>query len=294
MDNTNPFLDKIKKHLDGNISQIELSHLNKDLEAVIDRLEKDEYKKSGFTGNKFNVPDRTREFYIYLQFYCEIGQNWAKILRTINVNKYKEVVDLCPGYTPKIELALFYSGFKGKVIAIDKDIDSPKRLVKFMELFNPPFKIIPTKLDLFDNFKSKHKLIIGNHVIDDLVVDLFCKKWGISQTEIYEKEGAIINLWNKILTDKNKNLSESLEKIANIFERITSKNSLILLSQYKSYMERLLNLDEAARFSRTLFNMIIKELCKKGFKNEQKLIEKSFKKYKGHFGTNDCCILRKL
>jgi hypothetical protein len=294
MSNTNEFLNKIQKHLNGNISQIELSHLNKDLETVLDRLEKDEYKKSGFNVNKFNVPDRTREFYIYLQFYCEIGQNWTPLLKAIDINKYKEVVDLCPGYTPKIELALFYSGYKGKVIAIDKDIDSPKRLVKFMELFNPPFKTIPEKIDLFDHFKSKYKVIIGNHIIDDLVVDLYCKKWGISKTEIYEKEGAITNLWAKILKDKDKNLAECLTKLVDIFERITAKNGIILMSQYKSYMEKLLNLDEAARFSRTLFKMIIKELCKIGFVNEQNLVQKALKNYKGHFGINDCCILRKL
>lgn len=273
-------------------SGIELKRLEEDLQLVFDRLDKDEYKKGGFSKNKFNIPDRTKEYYVYLEFYCYLAKTWAKVLKEIGIDKYKTVVDLCPGYTPKIELALFYLNYSGRVLVLDKEMDSMKELVKFMNLFNPKYSITSKKIDVFKE-KQKYEFIVANHIVDDLVIDHFCHKWSIKPGDVYEVEGMLKKIWEKILKDTDKNTSEILPKITNLFKNISKKGSTIVISQYQSYIERLLDINSVTKFNKNLLGKLIYELKKAGFLNERKLVKKALDKYKGHFKSNECFVLRR-
>lgn len=291
----NEFLNKIAEFLSGRkISLIEEKRLNKDLDAVFERLSKREYQRAGFSNNKFDIQDRTREFFTYLDFYCFMGKTWARVLKKININRYKQVVDLCPGYTPKVELALFYLGYKGEIMLLDQENSSTKQVEKFMQLFNPKYKIKRKKINLFGDLKDKYQIIIGNHIIDDLVIDYFCKKTKIKPSEVYEKEGKLVEVWKRIFADK-KNITKNLvPKISKIFEKLMAKNGLILIAQYQSYIERMLDLKGVNSFNKNLLKEIAKTLCSKNFTDETGTVKESLRGYKGHFSANEIYVLKKV
>jgi hypothetical protein len=54
------------------LSQIEKKRLNNDLNVIFDRIKKREYIMTDFSSdNRFNIPDRTKEFFNYLDSYCD-------------------------------------------------------------------------------------------------------------------------------------------------------------------------------------------------------------------------------
>ncbi|EKD93366.1 MAG: hypothetical protein ACD_28C00162G0004 [uncultured bacterium] len=276
------------------LTQLEQKRLTKDIEAVVSRMKKKEYQKGGFTTNVFDVPDRTREFYIYLEFYCHLGKTWASLLREIDMSHCKEVVDLCPGYAPKIELGLFYAGYTGKVILLDEDTHAMTELIKFLDLFKPEFQLQKKKINLFGRLRKSYPLVLGNHIIDDLVIYFFAQKFGLTLTELYEKEGTFSNLWQKILSQPKAHLDEIFPGVLNIFHTIVAERGWLILSHYKSYMERLLDLNAATQFNRRLFKKLIKALCQQGFILHKEIPLRASQKYKGHFGPNQCAVLQRL
>ncbi|MCX6733448.1 MAG: hypothetical protein NTX63_01405 [Candidatus Peregrinibacteria bacterium] len=276
------------------LTNVEKKRLEKDLQAVSERLQKKEYQKGGFSMNKFDVPDRTREFYVYLQFYCLIGKTWAAVLNELHIEKYKEIVDLCPGYTPKIELALFYLKYKGKLTILDKDRNAMNELEKFLALFEPQYTINKKTVDMFRSRAKKYKMVLANHIVDDLVIDYFSSKWSISSHDLYEKEGQFQALWQRVLEHEQDHYVEILPQIVRALEGYVETKGWICITHYKSYMEKLLDLENATRFTRKLLKGVIAELIKKGFKNHEEIPAKAFKKFRGHFGPRDCFVLQKL
>jgi hypothetical protein len=287
------FIEKINAFLSQNkLTKIEEKRLLNNLDVIYDRLRKGEYKKTSFSKNKFDVPNRAKEIYTDLQFYSLLGKTWAQLLEPLEINKFTKIVDLCPGYTPKIELALFYLGYKGEVIVLDNDVESVTELKKFMALFNPQFAITERIVNLFNPSKEKYQLVLANHVIDDLVLSHFSQKKGVSLKNIYEKEGALIDLWKYILSNKESHLNEIIPRIASVFDQLIEKNGLLCMSHYKSYMEKILDMDDAAGFNREVFKQVAQELSLRGFVQEGNVVE-NLKKYKGHFTPRDCAVLRK-
>lgn len=286
-------LRKILSLTKKNFTKVEEKRLNNDLETLIERIEKKEYTRGGFSKNKFDVPDRTKEFYVYTNFYCDIGKNWAQILKHYDVNNYSEIVDLCPGYTPKIELALFYLGYKNKLTVIDKKVSFLSDLEKFTRLFNPLFKIEKKGIDLFGKFKSNYRFIIANHIIDDLAMDHFATKFGIKIEDIYRDENIVKEFWRKIIANKKQNIPEIADKIAKMLMKIVAPGGYLFLSQYKSYMEKLLNMNEVPFFNKKVLKVVVEKLSQNGFVNDRATIEKALKNYHGHFGAADCYVLKR-
>lgn len=276
------------------LTNIEKKRLASDLDVIYERLLKKEYTRTGFSNNKFDVPDRTHEFYVNLNFYCQLGKDWAQLLKQININNYSEILDLCPGFMPKVELGLFYLEYKGTLIGIDKNQQSLIMLDKFMQLFNPKYKFIKKKWDLYKNFKNKYPVVMANHMIDDLVIDYFATKFNLDIKDIYKNESSLVKFWNLVLENKTQNIEEVANKIAPIFDRLVEANGYLILTQYKSYFDKILNMNKAFYFNRILFRKIIKSLESKNYTNEKLLVENAFDNYKGILTKLDCCILRKL
>ncbi len=291
--NTSPleFLENVLQS--RKYSELEKKRVLKDLEVFCTRLKKGEYKKTDFAGNKFNIPERTQEFLIYLELYCYNAQTWAKILKPLKIHRYKRIVDLCPGWTPKIELALFYLSYTGEVLILDKEADSSERVIKFMELFHPQYTIQKKEQDLFEPIKESYEVVIANHIVDDLVLHYFAKKMDIKPKDIYEKEGIFEDLWKKILRKKENHMQEILPILIEIFSKIVCKGGIVLLSQYKSYIENLLDLDEAVEFTVVLLRKVTTKLCEEGFEHLDDITKKALKGFKGHFEAEQCFVLKK-
>ena len=86
--------------------------------------------------------------------------------------------------------------------------------------------------------------MLGNHIIDDLVIDLIAKKENVTWKQLYEDEKLFERFWGKILNDKQNITKEILELMTNIFLEIVNREGYLCLSNYRSYMERLLDLKD--------------------------------------------------
>ena len=290
-------MKSIIKRLQSQLSKKTLSldaqkRISKDLDAIYARLLKNEYETSGIVENAFDVPDKSKQFHTHLKTYARIGRSWIKVLRCLPINNYPEIVDICPGYAPKVELGLLYSHYKGRVIVLDVDASATKTLTKFMELFDHEFSIQSLVRDLFSRDKRQFNFVIGNHVVDDLILNYFAVKEGVSMSDLYEKEGEFVKMWGKILENEKDNSEEISKKLTEVFDSLIQHNGYLCLSQYKSYMEKMLDLHRSYLFSKKVFGRLIAALCHKGF--DRVSLPKESTSGRSHFSNNEVVILRKL
>ncbi|KKP36952.1 MAG: hypothetical protein UR28_C0035G0003 [Candidatus Peregrinibacteria bacterium GW2011_GWF2_33_10] len=271
------------------LSEIAKKRLKRDLETIRERIQKNEYESSGIVFNTFDVPDKTQQFLSHLKTYSEIGNTWALILNSLPVHEYKNVLDLCPGFTPKIELALFYIKFKGEVTILDNEQESINRVTDFSKLIRPEFKITSYRHNLFTTSKKKFPFIIGNHIIDDLILFYFMGKNHLRLKDLYEKEHILIKTWERIYKNKKQNLQEISDKLTQIFINLVSNDGYLCLSQYRSYLEKMLNLDQAFLFTKKVCSKIENNLLKNGFTK----IPINDMGHNCYFNSTDVIVLKK-
>jgi hypothetical protein len=277
------------------IDSIEHKRVTKDLESILTRLNKKDYDKGGITNSVFDVPDRTQQFYINLEFYCNVGKTWARLLNTIDLNAHTRIADLCSGHAPKIELALFYKNYTGTVVTLDKNADSQAQLSRLIALFNPQFTLEHETLNILEDSPQKSfSLGLGNHIIDDLVMDYFGKKWSISWSQIYEQEGALKKLWTRILESANTHHDEVTPHLAQALNQIIENQGLLILAQYESYIERLLELKQVNPFNQRVLQTIKTTLIREyHFQDRHNLIQDNFNNPGNTFTEKDCVILQR-
>jgi hypothetical protein len=265
----------------------------RDLAIIQQKIEKGEYLKGFVPANKFDVPTRTEGLFREMEFLLQLGHDWDRLLGVLHLERFDKIVDLCPGYTPKIELGLYFGEYKGKISILDIDKRSIDSLERFMKLFSPKFKIVKVVKNLFGRKLPKYKVVLGNHIIDDLVVYYFCSKENVSLKDFYAKEEIAEKVWRKILLNKGENANEVSTKISEIIDHITQKTGYVCLTQYKSYSEKLFGMSGAYNFNKKVFMKIFDILIDKGYSSKQELLSKAFIGYKGHFDKKDCLLLQK-
>jgi len=277
------------------LSQIEKKRLNHDLQVIYDRIRKREYIMTDFSqDNRFNIPDRTKEFFNYLDSYCDTWKTLSKIFNKLNVKNYDNVVDLCSGWAPKVTLWFFYSDYSKNLILLDKDKKSVWKLINFMKLFKPQFKLKKQNFDVFWNFDFKSLFIVWNHIIDDLIVSYYWKKFNYNISDLYISEKNLLKCWNNILNSWESFKIDISVILFNIFDKLLWENWIIILSQYQSMIEYLLDLENVTKYNKEVLYKI-KELFLNTWKYED-LSDISFqvlKSKKDAFSALECIILKK-
>lgn len=275
-------------------TRLELERAARDLTTVEERLRRREYKKSSFSSNRYNVPERARDFFVELEFHSSLGRTWAAILKAVGVSRFRVVADICPGFAPKVELALYYLDYRGQVVVVDQNRAALNQLKKFLDLFNYDFKFKAQQEDFLHSCpKVTYPLVTANHIVDDLVINHYCRKENIAAADVYTKEECFKETWQAILSERKTFHQESLMLIADAFDARVRKGGWLLLSQYKSYIERILDLDQMCRFTRKHWRAVAAELVARGYRDRSKLAERALKGKSGHFGGRDCLVLKK-
>lgn len=290
--NINPNLKQLSKTINNHkFTSLEKKRVQHDIKTIIERIQKDEYKKTGFSKNKFNVVDRNKELLIDLLFYKSLAKTWGKLLQTFPLSKKYTIVDLCPGSAPKIEMALYYLQFNGTITAFDISKGSLKDLHDFVSLFAPRYSFSTKKGDIFNiNNVIKSQLIVANHILDDLTLYYFAQQQKISLNTLYESEESVKKMWNNILKNGIKNRNQMVTLFSDIFSCIISRDSYICLVQYPSYTEKILDMPRVSQFNTLLFKDVINKMLKNGFKNIPITVHFDSG---DHFKKEHCVILQK-
>lgn len=273
------------------VSDLEDERLARDLEKIRQRFLYREYATTDFTWNAFNIAERTQEFFGHVETFSQQAQTWARIFDVIKINEYSNVIDLCPGWSPKIPLGLYYSGFKGKITIMDRSAENVGELQKFMKLFRPSFSMESFQLDLLKPFELCAPLVLASHVIDDLVIDLAGRILNIDTSRIYMDEAVLRACWNQILSHQHLLKEESVRALCAIIEKIVMPGGRMILTHYHSYLDRLLQLDDAVVFCCEILNEVVQNLCLRGFLQDSQILDQALRGYAGYFGAQDGVIL---
>jgi hypothetical protein len=228
-------------------------------------LKHGQYSWTNFDDNTFNLPERTREFYTNLISYIPHAKAWESIFKALDVTSKNDVVDLCPGWTPKIAFGLLYSEYKGRLLLLDTNLESMRSLSRFLLFFRPGFDVECRVFNLFENTPDfSTSFVTANHIVDDLILGLAAKREGVSLDRIYEEESVFTGLWTKIASDGDFYREKLTKLMIDFLRAILTKGGIAVLTQYASFIEMLLENHLATTFSVELAKRISIELCKSG------------------------------
>lgn len=229
-----------------------------ELGRVHTRLLQREYKKSSFGGNLLNIPDRIQEFFVELNFYANLGNSWHSILKAIGATRCPNILDLGSGHAPKVELGLFYLGYRGNVVALDANPRSLNQLGAFLELFKPTFKFTKLVSRIERPTTQKFSLVVCNHLIDDLIMYFHCGRSSKQLATLYVDEPRLRRLWSKILEADHESV---VEFIARSLAQHVKRGGTLVVVQYKSYIERTLKLDQEYNYITKVTKGVVQSLA---------------------------------
>lgn len=240
--------------------------LERDVSHIVRRIDSGEYERSGWAAeNQVDLPEKTRQFHAHFETYARIGELWEQLLKLIPVASFPTVLDICPGSAPKVELGLHYAGYTGHVVVLDSDEEELHEMMRLLRLVRPQFHVSSWVADFFTQPDKTFPAVFGNHIIDDLAFSLFGGKFGVSIEEIYGKEGVFEQFWGKLLTEKEKNVSELADAIAAQLPHYVDNKGFLVLFHYPSFMETMLGNFDATQFSFSVFAAVTDKLTASGF-----------------------------
>lgn len=275
------------------LDDLERGRLLRDIDRVRRRVEGRQYRLTGFDDNVLNLPDRAQAFFTELDFHASIGRSWAALLAGTGADRAASIADLGPGWVPKVELGLFYRGYRGNVVAIDKDPATAAFISRFLALLLPSFTLEPHVVDVFSAPLPAHPVVTANHVIDDLIVDWFIREWRIAPADLYQQEGVLAEVWRRILARRAASLEEIVPRIAAIFDALTAEGGLLLVSQYPSYVERVLGLPEVSAMNEEALAKVRAILASRGFLEDPSEPARLLAGSGGYLTPESCHVLRR-
>lgn len=295
MNYANPLslLGNIKSQLKkSSYRKIELSRLAIDLEHVYQRLEKHQYLKFNPHPNHFDIEDRWQEFMVELIFQTDVAHLWSRVLKRLRIEHRHHILDLCPGRTPKVELALHELDFRGSLTLVEKNRCTLHDLMDFMRPFHFAFHIRPLCCNVWQ-VKGKYDVITANHILDDLILDAGCDFFRLSPHEIYSNEKKWNELWKNILgsgPDIWQSVRNSFIKLLN---RSLKSGGYLILTQYPSYAEKIMGGKAQQFFLRRCVSDLSRTLENAGYKNESEKIHRTGWRVKNSLSSRNFFVFRK-
>jgi hypothetical protein len=260
LDEVSALLERIRDSAKGR-EDFEADNLRRDLSVLAARLESGAYKESDFAArNVYDVPRRTREFLRYFAGWNAQAARWGALLAP-HISGVREVIDLCPGWAPKIELALARLRFGGRVRMIDKDENAMRELLSFFALLDAPLRAEAIRADVFDTPPaSEAELVVANHVVDDVLLDRWAPKMGLDKARIYEEEAALAEAWERILERRSEIEEELPRELAEALSRHVLRGGVLIVSHYPSNIEQLIGTAEITETFAALFRLLRRAL----------------------------------
>jgi hypothetical protein len=179
---------------------------------------------------------------IRLDYYQYCVETWQEILARVDFSSIHTILDLCPGWAPKIELALLSTTFKGTVYAVDLNREHLSIFHKLIDPFIKSFAVKTLERDILkiNTMKENYRadLIIGNHVLDDILIMGYCESENVPYAEMLTNPAINNNTW-EYLARKTHLTQKITSKLTSFIDCTLSDGGTLLLSQYPSYPEKL-------------------------------------------------------
>jgi hypothetical protein len=245
-------------------SDIEKENIKRDLQLISSTIDSGEYQSTELLNrNRFDTQKRTYEFFSYIKGYYEQAAHWKMMLQNIVNENTLSILDIGPGFSPKIELALKLLNFKGNLTVLDKSESALSGLKDILALSGTPFKLNCICDDLFLVQTTPYDVVTANHLFDDLMLDGFCRAQGRSLVEVYESESSMIHITQEIINTFD---TQELEKcLYHCFNSLVRPGGYLLLRHYQGITEKALELEQWYEFITRFFNKVIYRLTNEAF-----------------------------
>lgn len=234
------------------IGDVEAMNLARDLDAVERRLASGEYREADFlVRSVFEVPRRTHEFVTYVKGWSAQARRWARLLAKVGVG-HDQILELAPGWAPKIPLALAELGFEGRLRVRDRSAQALGLLTDFCEALRIPVRVDVEQGDLRTAPARRAPLVVANHVVDDLLLDGYARARGLDLDAIYDDEAALVAAWRAIGAGAV-DVDAAADEVARVLATHVAPGGCLVVAHYPSLVERLLGDDNATRVFQRAF-----------------------------------------
>ncbi len=254
------------EHEAAGLGDVARGNLARDLTAVVARARSGEYQETDFlVRSVFEVPRRTHEYVTYLRGWNTQAARWAALLRAVGVPPV--VVDLCPGWAPKIELALHQLDYAGTVHVVDRSAASLAVLQDFLAVVRPRFTVRPVVRDVMTgDAPARGGLVVANHVVDDLLLDRWATRHGTSTVDLYEDEDLLRAAWRGVVKDGPGLRASFPRELARGLAAFVDVDGTLVTTHYASLVERLLGGEAAGALFADVFAALRVALMEEGLR----------------------------
>lgn len=259
-------IKRMKTFSDDSQSEWERNNFLKDLEVICDRFEKGYYLETDFQQrNQFDAPRRTAEFFNYFFGYHEQAKKWSEILKCLPLDRIESVLDICPGWSPKIEWALSDLNFEGKVYLLDLSSEALRRLERLLKIYQVKYSWEFLLEDFFSVDMPPVDLLVANHAFDDLVLEQYCRRSGILLESLYESEALIRKATENAILGKHFCKDEFCAKVVARIDNLVKCERYVACMHYQGLTERALELADWTSFIFELMENVYSRLCVLGY-----------------------------
>ena len=261
------------------LSLIEKENVARDLALILSFIDSGEYQSTElFNRNRFDTQKRTYEFFSYIKGYFQQATQWHEFIKQMPLETMSSILDIGPGFSPKVELALKLAGFKGHLTVLDKSDSALIGLQDFLQMVDIPFELKVICDDLFAVKNIQFNLVTANHLFDDLLMDAYCTLKQLPLKCLYESEALVLGITNEIAQTFDTTLL--IHKLALTLGELVCEHGFLLLRHYQGLTEKALAMNNWYAFVTLFFENVIDELQRNGFsmierKNGFVLLEKN-------------------
>lgn len=126
---------------------------------------------------------------------------WSRVLGLLRVPSDSSVVELGSGISPKIQRALSAIGFKGQLTIVDLDQKALGAQMIMASVLRSGFRVRTCQSDLFDYTLQSTDMLVGNHLIDDVIASEFSQLHNIDYRRIYGDPLRQESFWREVEGD---------------------------------------------------------------------------------------------
>lgn len=246
------------------LSCTEKENVTRDLKLMLSFIDSGEYQSTELLHrNRFDTQKRTYEFFSYIKGYFQQATQWQAFLKHMPLESMSSILDIGPGFSPKVELALKLAGFKGHLMVLDKSESALIGLQDFLKMVDLPFELSVICDDLYAIKHLHFNLVTANHLFDDLLMDAYCTLKQLPLTYLYESETRVLEVTAEIT--QSFDTTPLTHKLAFALGDLVCEHGFLLLRHYQGLTEKALAMNNWYAFVTLFFQKVLDELQCSGF-----------------------------
>lgn len=203
---------------------------------------------------------------------------WYNFIYYAEIKETGTIIEIAPGTSPKIAMALQKMSFKGSVYLVEPYKKALQTITSIYQQCLPHANIIPVEATLFDSLHQlpkNPKLLVSHHPIDDMIIaSQIANNWDSYFDWVHDDKLLVKTNFKEVWLE----LQQSPDKLNHVIHQISKewiqaievlKPDFTMLSQYPSlvFENDSLSLKELNLISQMTFKQI-KQYFKENLENE--------------------------